>query len=53
MTTVNGQDVTISIMDGTVMIDGTATVTVADLEAGNGVVHSSTVLFASLAVQTP
>ena len=39
VTTVNGQDVTISIMDGTVMINGTATVTVADLEAGNGVVH--------------
>ena len=39
VTTVNGQDVTISIMDGTVMINGTATVTVADLVAGNGVVH--------------
>ena len=39
VTTVNGQDVTISIMDGTVMINGTATVAVADLEAGNGVRH--------------
>ena len=39
VTTVNGQDVTIAIMDGTVMINGTATVTVADITADNGVVH--------------
>ena len=37
--TVNGQDVVISIVDDVVTINGTATVTVADLEAGNGVVH--------------
>ena len=39
VTTVNGQDVTIAIMDGTVMINGTATVTMADITADNGVVH--------------
>ena len=39
VTTVNGQDVTISIMDGTVMINGTAAVTMADITADNGVVH--------------
>ena len=37
--TVNGQDVVISIVDDVVTINGTATVTVADLEAGNEVVH--------------
>ena len=37
--TVNGQDLTISVMDGTVMINGTATVIVADELADNGVVH--------------
>ena len=36
--TVNGQDVVISIVDDVVTINGTATVTVADLEAGNGVI---------------
>ena len=36
--TVNGADVTVSIMDGTVMIND-ATVIVADLVADNGVVH--------------
>ena len=39
VTTVNGQDVTISIMGDTVMINGSATVTVANLDATNGVVH--------------
>lgn len=39
VTTVNGQDVTISIMGETVMINGSATVTVANLDATNGVVH--------------
>jgi len=39
VTTVNGQDVTIAIMDGTVMINGAATVTVANIDATNGVVH--------------
>ena len=40
ITTVNGADVTISIdADGVVMVNGTATVVVADIEASNGVVH--------------
>ncbi|MEC7693781.1 MAG: fasciclin domain-containing protein [Bacteroidota bacterium] len=39
VTTVNGQDVTISIMGDTVMINGSATVTVANIDATNGVVH--------------
>ena len=38
ITTVNGADVTISIMDGTVMVNE-ATVIIADLEGSNGVVH--------------
>lgn len=37
-TTLNGADITVSIMDGTVMINN-ATVTVADITADNGVVH--------------
>ncbi|MEJ8818797.1 fasciclin domain-containing protein [Lacibacter sp. H407] len=36
--TVNGAELTVSIKDGKVMIDG-ANVTAADLVAGNGVVH--------------
>lgn len=36
--TVNGDTIAVSVVDGNVMIDG-ATVTSADLEAGNGVVH--------------
>lgn len=36
--TVNGQDVTISVKDGKVMVDN-ATVTKADIEASNGVIH--------------
>jgi uncharacterized surface protein with fasciclin (FAS1) repeats len=36
--TVNGADVTISIMDGSVMVND-ATVTAADIEASNGVIH--------------
>ena len=40
ITTVNGADVTISIdACGTVMVNGVATVIVADLEGSNGVVH--------------
>ena len=39
VTTVNGQDVSISIMGETVMINGSATVTVANIDATNGVVH--------------
>lgn len=38
ITTVNGQDVTVSISDGMVMING-ANVTTADIQADNGVVH--------------
>ena len=37
-TTVEGEDVTISIKDGTVMVND-ATVTTADIEASNGVIH--------------
>lgn len=36
--TVNGDTIAVSVVDGNVMIDG-ATVTTADLEAQNGVVH--------------
>ena len=37
-TTVNGQDVSISVSDGTVMVDE-ATVTSVDIEASNGIIH--------------
>jgi uncharacterized surface protein with fasciclin (FAS1) repeats len=37
--TVNGATVSVSIVDGMVMLNDTATVAVTDLEAGNGVVH--------------
>lgn len=37
-TTVQGQDITITTMDGSVMIDD-ATVIQADIEASNGVIH--------------
>ncbi|HSG19043.1 MAG TPA: fasciclin domain-containing protein, partial [Anaerolineae bacterium] len=37
--TVNGASITVELVDGNVVIDGTATVAVVDLEAGNGVVH--------------
>ena len=37
-TTVQGQDVAIKVMDGKVMIND-ATVTTADIEASNGVIH--------------
>jgi uncharacterized surface protein with fasciclin (FAS1) repeats len=36
--TVNGQSVSIKVMDGKVMIDG-ATVVTADIEASNGMIH--------------
>lgn len=36
--TVNGDTIAVSVVDGNVMVDG-ATVTTADLMAGNGVVH--------------
>ncbi|NNE05792.1 MAG: fasciclin domain-containing protein, partial [Xanthomonadales bacterium] len=37
-TTVNGQNVSIKVMDGSVMIDN-ATVSAADVMADNGVIH--------------
>ena len=37
--TLNGASITVTVVDGMVMIDGNATVTTVDLEAGNGVVH--------------
>ena len=37
-TTVNGQDATIKVVDGKVMVDG-ATVTATDIAASNGVIH--------------
>jgi uncharacterized surface protein with fasciclin (FAS1) repeats len=37
--TVNGAPIEVTVMDGKVMLNGTASVAVADLEAGNGVVH--------------
>lgn len=37
--TVNGAPIEVTVADGVVTLNGTATVTVADLEAGNGVVH--------------
>jgi len=37
--TVNGASISVQVVDGNVVIDGVATVTVTDLEAGNGVVH--------------
>lgn len=39
VTTVNGADVTVTVVDGVVMLNGTASVTATDLTAGNGVVH--------------
>ena len=37
--TVNGTPLSLEVVDGNVVINGTATVTTTDLEAGNGVVH--------------
>jgi len=37
--TVNGASITVEIVDGNVVINGTATVIMTDLVAGNGVVH--------------
>ncbi|MGL4609442.1 MAG: fasciclin domain-containing protein [Trueperaceae bacterium] len=37
--TLNGAPIEVTVADGVVTLNGTATVTVADLEAGNGVVH--------------
>ena len=37
--TVNGVSITVEVVDGDVVIDGTATVIMTDLVAGNGVVH--------------
>jgi len=38
-TTVNGADIDISVVDGSVVINGTATVVAADVAASNGIVH--------------
>lgn len=38
-TTVNGDDITVTVKDGMVMLNGEATVTMTDLMAGNGVIH--------------
>ena len=37
--TVNGQEISIAVVDGSVVIDETATVVSADLQADNGIVH--------------
>ena len=37
--TVNGAPISVEVVDESVIINGTATVTAADLAAGNGVVH--------------
>ncbi len=37
--TVNGASITVTVEDGMVVLNGTATVAIADLVAGNGVVH--------------
>jgi transforming growth factor-beta-induced protein len=37
--TVNGAEINISVVDGSVVINGTATVIAADVEASNGIVH--------------
>ncbi|MBA2666752.1 MAG: fasciclin domain-containing protein [Trueperaceae bacterium] len=37
--TVNGAPITVEVVDGNVVLNGTATVTAVDLAAGNGVVH--------------
>ena len=39
VTTVNGKELTIEVNNGVVTVNGTATVTTADLEGTNGVVH--------------
>lgn len=37
--TVNGATISVTVKDGMVMLNDTAAVSVADLEAGNGVIH--------------
>jgi uncharacterized surface protein with fasciclin (FAS1) repeats len=37
--TIDGETLTLTLVDGNVVVNGVATVTMADLEAGNGVVH--------------
>lgn len=39
VTTVQGEELTIGVQDGTVTINGNATVVAADVEASNGVIH--------------
>ena len=38
-TTAQGSDITVSVVDGTVMLNGSATVTATDVDAANGVIH--------------
>ncbi|MCA9643583.1 MAG: fasciclin domain-containing protein [Polyangiaceae bacterium] len=38
-TTVNGADVTIEVVDGKVILNGTVEVTMTDIEASNGIIH--------------
>lgn len=38
-TSVQGEDITVSTSNGTVMLNGTSTVTAADIMASNGVIH--------------
>jgi len=37
--TVQGNDVTVAVVDGSVKLNNTATVTATDIEASNGVIH--------------
>ncbi len=39
VTTVNGAEITVTVVDGVVMLNGSASVVATDLAAGNGVVH--------------
>lgn len=39
VTTVQGSDIDVALQDGNVVLNGNATVTTTDLQAGNGVVH--------------
>ncbi len=38
-TTVNGADITIEVVDGKVILNGTVEVTMTDIEASNGIIH--------------
>ncbi|MGE3674262.1 MAG: fasciclin domain-containing protein, partial [Polyangiaceae bacterium] len=38
-TTVNGADITIEVVDGKVILNGTVEVTTTDIETSNGIIH--------------